>query len=94
MFDRFCVHHFKNRNTVCISDLDKLNLTLRFDFRLKPICDIAQAALKSIACFKNGLKWPKNIIFTKVKSKIIDTHDINCCGPPRIRLCSNAKRDE
>ncbi len=42
----------QKNNTVCFTNLDKLNICLRwFNFKLEPIFAIAPAALKNEACF-------------------------------------------
>ena len=52
--DYFCI------STVCIRDLDNLNLIWWLDFRLKPIFAIASAALKNTTHFKRGQKCLQN----------------------------------
>ena len=61
--------------TLCIRDLDKLNLTGWFNFRLEPnFCSWP----KNIAHFKSRQKWTENkplASFTSVKSKCL-THSV------------------
>ena len=45
---------------VWIRDLDKLNLIWWFDFILNPIFPSAPAASTNTPHFKSGQKWPKN----------------------------------
>ena len=48
----------KFENTVCIRDLDKLNLIWQFDFNLKQIFAPALAASESATHYKSDQKWP------------------------------------
>ena len=58
----FIILLYITSNAVCISDLDKLRLIWRFDFRLNPIFATATAASKNTTSFKNSQKYPKRII--------------------------------
>ena len=62
--------------TVCIKDIEYLNLIWLFEFMLKPTFATALAFSKNITHFKSNQKWPKNnqlASFTKVKSKLYTT---------------------
>ena len=63
-------HYFAH--TLCIRDLDELNLIWPVDFRLKLNFATALDARKNIAYFRSGQKRPENYnlaSFIKVKSK-------------------------
>ena len=58
--------------TVCIIDLDNVNLNWWFDFVLEPIFVITPAASKNSTHFKSGQNRPKNnylASLTKVQAK-------------------------
>ena len=56
---KICSNKWWTTNTMCIRNLDRLNLIWLFDFRLEPIITSAPGASKQSTFFKSGQKWPK-----------------------------------